>query len=124
MAIVANKQVTVLASAARTATTQSADQFNSGHKGVRVHINATASAATPSVVFTVQGKDDITDDYYTLLASAAVTGAGDTFLLVYPTATAGANTAANLALPAVWRVDCTAADADSLTYSVTAELLV
>lgn len=116
-------QKTLLASAARTATVATADQRNRAHQGVRIHIKATAADATPSVVFTIQGKDDITDDYYTLLASAAVTGVSETFLLVYPTVTASANAAANNVLPASWRVNCVAADADSITYTVTAELL-
>lgn len=119
-----NKTRTLLASAARTASIDTDDQRNARHRGVRVHINATASSATPSVVFTVQGKDNLTGDYYTLLASAAVTGTGDTYLLIYPTATAASNVAVNLALPPYWRVSAVAADADSLTYSVTAELLV
>jgi hypothetical protein len=117
-------QKTLLASAARTATVNTADQRNRQHIGVRVHIDVTAIAATPSVVFTVQGKDTITGDYYTLLASAAVTATGDTFLLVYPTVTAVANAAANNVLPASWRVACVHGDADSITYTVTAELLV
>lgn len=116
-------QKTLLASAARTATVATADQRNRAHQGVRIHIKATAAAATPSVVFTIQGKDAITGDYYTLLASAAVTGISETFLLVYPTVTASANAVANNVLPASWRVNCVAADADSITYTVTAELL-
>jgi hypothetical protein len=120
----ANTSRTLLASAARTASVDTADQRNAYHRGVRIHIDATALAATPSVVFTVQGKDSITGDYYTLLASAAITATGDTYLLVYPGATAAANTVANLALPPVWRVSVVAGDADSLTYAVTAELLI
>jgi hypothetical protein len=117
-------QKTLLASAARTATVNTADQRNRQHLGVRVHIDVTAASATPSVVFTIQGKDTITGDYYTLLASAAVTATGDTFLLIYPTVTAVANAAANNVLPASWRVNCVHGDADSITYTVTAELLV
>lgn len=123
MGSIVNTTMSVLASAARTASVNSSDFRNRHHRGVRVHINATDSAATPSVVFTVQGKDSITGEYYTLLASAAVTGASDTYLLVYPGATAASNVAVNLALPPYWRVIATAGDADSLTYEVTAELL-
>lgn len=123
MGAVNNTNLSVHASAARTASIDSSDFRNRHHRGVRVHINATASAATPSVVFTIQGKDAINGEYYDLLASAAVTGAGDTYLLVYPGATTAANLVANLALPPTWRVKAVAADADSLTYEVTAELL-
>lgn len=114
----------ILASAARTASTETPDQRNAVHRGVRVHINATASAATPSVVFTIQGKDQVTGDYYDLLASAAVTGAGDTYLLLYPGAAVTSNVSANAVLPPHWRVKAVAGDADSLTYGITAELLV
>lgn len=119
-----NVTKTLLASAARTASVNTADLRNAHHRGARVHINATAAADTPSVVFTVQGKDPVTGDYYDLLASAAVTGAGDTYLLIYPGATVTANVSANAVLPPHWRVKAVAADADSLTYSITAELLV
>lgn len=122
--MVANKTRTLLSSAARTATVATADQRNAEHRGVRVHINVTAIAASPSVVATVQGKDPVTGDYYDLLASAAITAAGDTWLVVYPGATAAANAAANSALPPVWRVNLVHGDADSITYSVTAELLI
>lgn len=117
-------EITLLPSAARTATTQSLTQINeAGHRGVVVFIDATDSAATPSVVFTIQGKEPVGDEWYTILASAAVTGAGNTVLRVFPGATAAANTVANDQLPLQWRVDATAGDADSLTYSVTACLL-
>jgi hypothetical protein len=118
------RELTILASAARTATANGADQDNiAGHRGVVVFIDCTASADTPSVVFTVQGKEPNGTAYYTLLASAAVTGASDTVLTVYPGCVAVANSVANLPLPRVWRVIATHADADSITYSVTACLI-
>lgn len=119
-----NQLKQLLALTARTATVATADQGNRYHRGVRVHVEVTAAADTPSVVFTIQGKDAISGDYYTLLASAAVTGISENYYLVYPGGTAAANLVANLALPPVWRVNCVAADADSITYRVTAELLI
>jgi hypothetical protein len=119
----ANTLRTLLPSAARTATVATADQRNSRHRGVRVHINVTAASATPSVVFTVQGKDNATGDYFDLLASAAVTATGDTYLLIYPGVAAAANASVNQPLPSTWRVNCVHADADSITYQVTADLL-
>jgi hypothetical protein len=116
-------QATVLASAARTASVDSDTFSNDGHKGVVVIIDATASAATPSVVFTIQGYSPLGNDYYTILASAAVTATGQTILRVYPGLTAAANTHANDILPPQWRVSAVAGDADSLTYSVAALLI-
>jgi hypothetical protein len=108
--------LTLLASAARTATTNSGDVETRAGRGVHVVIDATAAAATPSVVFTIQGKDATSGAYYTILAS--VTGVSTTVLRVFPGSTAAANLAANDCLPATWRVLATAGDADSLTYSV------
>lgn len=114
---------TLFASAARTATVNGDDQYNLGYRGLHLVIDVTAAAATPSVVFTVQGKDRTSGQYYTLLASAAITGTGTTVLRVYPGLTASANVAANDVLPECWRVIATHADADSITYSVGVSLL-
>lgn len=114
---------TVFASAARTATVNSELFESQGARGVHVIIDVTAASATPSVVFTIQGYSGLGDDYYTLLASAAITGTGTTVLKVFPGATAAANLAANDTLPPRWRVIATHGDADSITYSVMANLL-
>lgn len=110
-------------SAARTATTNSGDLDNGQHRGLHLTINVTAITSTPSVVFTIQGKDEISGSYYTILASAAITGTGTTVLRVYPGLTASANTVANDVLPKTWRVLATHADGDSITYSVGACLI-
>lgn len=117
--------VTVLASAARTASVDSATFVNADgyYRGVHLVIDATASAATPSVVFTIQGYSPLGDDFYTILASAAVTGAATSVLRVYPGLTAANNLVANDVLPPLWRVSIAAGDSDSLTYSVGAILL-
>lgn len=118
-------QLTCYASEARTATpTAMADRTNEKRdRGVRVVINVTAVSATPSVTFTIQGKCLASGTYYTLLASAAITGTGQTVLVVYPGLTASANAVANNVLPSVWRVIATHGDSDSITYSVSADPL-
>lgn len=113
-----NHGVTGLASAARTASVNTADLVNYNARGAKVVIDATASAATPSVVFTIKGKDPLSGKYFTILASAAITGTGTTVLTVYPGVTAAANVSVSDVLPRVWRVEAVAGDADSLTYSV------
>ena len=115
-------QQTVFTSAARTATEASTTFANLGFRGLDLVIDCTASADTPSVVFTIQGYSPLGDDYYTILASAAVTGAATTVLRVYPGLTIAANLVANFVLPALWRVNATHADGDSITYSVNALL--
>ena len=119
-----NRSVTLLASAARTASVATDDQSNSQHRGVVVIINATAATSTPSVVATIQGKDELSGQYYTILASAAITGTGTTVLRVYPGLTAATNTVANDVLPSTWRVNLVHADTDSITYTVAAQLIV
>lgn len=114
----------VLASAARTATENSEDIVSPGGiRGVRVVVDATASAATPSVVAKIQGKDPVSGKYFDLLASAAITGTGTTVLVVYPGCIAVANEVANLPIGSIFRVRLEHADVDSLTYSVGIDLL-
>lgn len=117
-------QVTVLASAARTATPDTVELEVAGYRGVHLIIDATASAATPSVVVTILGVDRLSAKTYTILASAAITGTGTTVLRVGPGLTASANTVANDVLPPVIRIQSVHGDADSLTYSIGALLCV
>jgi hypothetical protein len=119
-----NREVTVFASAAYTASQNSADLSNPYARGVIVTIDVTAFAATPSVVFTIKGKSALGSDYNTILASAAITGTGQTVLRVYPGLTAAANVAANDIVPCTWRIEAVHADADSITYSVSANLIL
>ncbi len=116
------KDITLLASALRTADTNTADQTNVNHRGVTVFIDVTVDLELASVTYTIQGKDAISGSYYTLLASAAIAAVGTTVLHVMPGAVAVGNSVANLPLPRVWRVNCNAADGDDLTYSVGASL--
>lgn len=114
---------TALVSAARTtAPTTVVINNTQGYKGIRVIINATASAATPSVVPKVRGVTPL-GVQYDLLIGAAITGAGQTVLLVYPGAAAVANLVADAEIGPRVSLDMTPGDADSLTYSVEYELL-
>ncbi len=114
---------TLYASAARTATPTASIVSMRGRRGVQIVIVATASADTPSVVATVQCHDALSDTFYTVLTSAAITGAGTTVLTVYPGATAVANVSTGNVIPDLFKVVMTHADGDSITYSVSAHLL-
>jgi hypothetical protein len=119
-----NDSKILLASAARTASVTGDWIGNAGHKGLHVIINATADAgSSESVVFTLQGRDPVSGDPYDLLVSAAITAAGMTVLKLYPGIATAANAAASDVLPAQWRIKAVAANADSLTYSVSAHRL-
>ncbi len=105
---------------ARTASVNSPDLTNWEGSGVVLTIAATDKVDSPSVVFTIQGKEPASGTYYDILASAAVTTSGlPVTLKVFPGATAATNVAVNDVLPEIWRVKAVAADADSLTYAVT-----
>lgn len=110
------KQRTVLASAARTASTDTEIAFG-GNSGLFI-VNVTAISATPSVVFTIEGIDPATGTKYNILTSAAVTATGQTVLRVFPGATASTNLVANDFLPDNINLNIAHADADSITYSV------
>lgn len=113
---------TLFASAARTASATSSVVKIKGkqYRGLAVQIDATDSAATPSVVFTLQSSTNGGQSWSTYLESAAITGAGTTNLICHPDAADTANLSENSAFPNVWRAIATAADSDSLTYSVKA----
>ena len=82
-----------------------------------------ADLGSASVVFTLQGKDEISGSYYTLIQSAAVDAVGTTVLRVYPALTASPNLIVSDVLPEDFRVIATHADDSSITYSVAVNLL-
>jgi hypothetical protein len=112
-----NEEGILFASEARTASVESDDQENLYHKGIHVILDVTDSSDTPSIVLKIQGKD-AAGNYYDLLESAAVTGAGSYVYKVMPWIAEVANESVADLLPKTWRVIVTHADADSITYSV------
>lgn len=115
-----NRNATLFASAARTASDNSADQTNEFGKGLMLFINCTAIVSSPSVTFTIKGKDPVGGLYYTILQSAAIVGTGLTVLRVYPGIAVAANVTASDILPKTWRVEAAHGNGDSITYSVAA----
>jgi hypothetical protein len=91
--------------------------------GGRWVIVTTAVTATPSVVPTIDGYDPLSRAWYTLLTGAAITATGTIVLSVYPGITVAANVSASTFLPPRWRLVMTHADADAITYSVSALLI-
>lgn len=111
-------QFTILASAARTAT-PTVDQFHIGSvRGLILVIDVTAIVTTPSVVFTVQGYDQVSGKTWDLLVSAAVTATGTTVLQIHPGMLAAANLKADEVVPPVVTLTAVHADTDSITYTV------
>jgi hypothetical protein len=118
-----NNDLTLLASAARTATLQSSDQTNYNGRGLHVVLDVT-SAGTGSITLTIQAKDVLSGKYYTLLAGAAVTTNSTNVYKVYPGFPATANVSANDLLTRTWRIDVTHNNANSITYSVGASVIL
>jgi hypothetical protein len=106
-----------------TASQNSADQTNTDARGVKVFVNV-SNAGTGSITATVQAKDPASGTYTTLLASAAIVANGITVLTVYPGLPATTNVSANDILPRQWRVAVTANNANPISYSVGASLIV
>jgi len=120
----ANTEETYLASAARTATLNSADFVNYNAKGLHVVINVTALAATPSIVPFIQGKDPVSGTYYDILEGLPITTTGINIIKVYPGISAIVDVSASDLLPRTYRLRIEHGDADSITYSVAGSLVL
>lgn len=118
-----NQNVTLLASASRTTTQTGADTPNYNARGIHVVLDMTV-VGTGSVTLTIQGKDEVSGKYYTILAGAAVTTNSTNVYKVYPGLPATANVSANDALPRTFRILVTADNANAATYSVGYSLIV
>ncbi len=119
-----NRDVTLLASDARTASINTEDQENYEGRGVHVTIDVTIDPAAASVVPTIQGRDPASGAYYDLLVGLALDAVAQRELVVHPDLPAVGNLVAQDALPFIWRVRLVAADGASLTYSVGATVLL
>ena len=95
------------------------DMVNPGYTGVLVFLNVDA-IATGNITVVIEGKSPVgTDEYYTLLTSAAIAATGLTVLTVYPGGIAEtANLVTDDPLPATWRVRATIAGGGTRTYDL------
>lgn len=119
---VTTEGTTFLASAARTTTQTGADMTNRGHRGIKFVVDTTVFG-TGSVTVTLQGKDETSGKYYTILATAAIVSVVTTAYTVFPGAVVAANVSANDQLPSTWRLLATANNANTQTYSIGYSLL-
>lgn len=102
---------------AQTVGVNGVDQTNYNSRGVTVVVVTTA-IGTGSITVTIQGKDQASGTYYTLLAGAAIITNTTNRYTVFPGAVVAANVSANDALPYQWRIIVTANNANAATYSV------
>lgn len=121
-----NTEETVLASAVRSATNNSADSINRNARGLYIVFDITAVPGVQTVTLTVTGKDPVSGKYITLLTGAAEVAVATKTYLVYPGAGAaanGVNVVNGFPLPRTWRVTITHSGAGNFTYSVGAMLI-
>lgn len=122
------RPILLLASAARTADVTTAEQVTPQALALRVFINVTSVTSTPSVVPNIRVRmpylgGAVTRPTITLLAGAAITATGQTILQIGPLSDV-ANLIENSFAPSIWDVFMDHADADSITYTVMAEIWV
>lgn len=105
-----NKAALITLTAQGVGAVSSADQTNINARGVQVGVNITGlTGTTPTVTVKIEGKDEASGQYYTLLQSAALAATGFTLLTLYPGAPSTANVSSPQVLPATWRVTATVA---------------
>lgn len=97
------KTIATLTAAAVGSNTAMLD--NAFWRGVQLSINITAITGTaPTLTVFIEGQDETSGVWHTLLASAALTATGFTLLTLYPGVTVAANVSASQFLPKTWRV--------------------
>ncbi len=115
-----NLQATLLTSAARTGTTNTADQTNFNAKGVVLFMDVTAQNGTSTLQ--LQAKDPASAKYFPLITWTLTAAIQSQVLSCYPGATDQAATpltqTQSLPLPRVWRAQWNLGTATSVTFSL------
>ncbi len=119
------EEAVVLASAARTATLQSAEVLcPKQYSGMFLLVDVTAITATPVLTVNLEVHCDTINEWFTFFtASATITAISETVYFIGRGATAsnGVAQVGGVTLPPDFRLNMTHADTDSATYSVTAQ---
>jgi len=125
-----NTEATVLPSATRTASGNSADQTNYNAKGVILYIDVTAvSGTSPTLDVYITVKDPITGKYKGAAKSVTISSADEYFLICYPGATrkydATLDEVWDIPVPRTWRVHYAIGGTNpSFTFSIGAMYIV
>lgn len=112
--------IVALASEARTADTTS-KVFDNWQNHEAAHIVVDVTVGSPNLDVYVKGRDEASDQNYTLLQAATING-GTTVLKIGPAYTAGANVAKDY-MPYKFLIDVVQSGGVSATYSVGVSLI-
>lgn len=118
-----DRWITLIPSAAYTATPNSKQFPIADADGIVVILSATAVTATGSLTLKIEGVDPLSGATWTILTSAAVTAVGTTIYKVHPNLPAASGTwgsGVQDVVPPYVRVTVTHANGVSVTYSVSA----
>jgi len=97
-------------------TYTSADQANYQDRGLKIYVTPSGIVGGATLTITIQGKDPISGNYFTVLTSAALSANNvTTVLTVYPSVTAATNVAVSDVLPTIWRISAAVGGAGSLS---------
>ena len=120
-----NSVIQVLDSAVRT-TAQTVNLENPNARGVLVVLDVTLDAASAVLTLTIRGRDVVSGKFVDLLVAATVAAVGTTAYIVYPgvaAAAEGITKVVGYPLPLDWNIEIAVADADAMTYSVSASMI-
>ena len=118
-----NVNLTLLTSGARTATTNSTDQINFNCRGGFFILNVSAGAGF-DIQFSVTAKDAISSNYVTFALSNSITATGTYLFQIYPGIVASPGLMFNTTIPRLFRATMVHNNANSVTYSLSAGLIV
>lgn len=103
-----HKHGALITHAAAAAGVSSPLQIDDLMRGLLVIVNITAiSGASATLTVIIEGQDDVSSAFYTILSSAGLTATGTTALTVMPGVTVTANVSAAAVMPINWRVRTT-----------------
>jgi len=121
------QHVTVFPLEARSASATSRDFKNSSdgagqaNVGGIIYVSATSVTAGGMIV-NFEGKDPVSNQYYSIISSAPIIASGTLIMRVHPDLTASTGLIAKDMVPPVWRVRTTVASG-SLTFGVGVSLI-
>lgn len=119
-----NQTLTMLTSAVRSSTTASGNFTNHNSRGGHFVIDISDIETDATLTPTIQGNDELTDEYYDILTGLEITTAGTHVIKVYPGIGQIPNGAASDILPRLFRINMVYGGTDDITYSVSCALIM